>query len=116
MVAPASAVVSRTMCLLHFLDLAAEHRTQSAQQRHGQQIRGRDGPVHARRVDHDEHQADQRGEHQVDGNGDQLLDVGADLLQFAQRLAAALVFEQRVGQFERMPDAVGIDARARPAG
>ena len=64
------------------------------------------------RVDHHEDHADQRGEDQIDRHVDQLLHVGSDLLQFAQRLAAALVFEQRVGQFQRVPDAVGIDARA----
>ena len=68
--------------------------------------------MHLRRVDHDEDHADHRGEQQVHGDGDELLDVGADLLQLAQRLAAALVLELRVGQFERVADAVGVDPRA----
>src|SRR5439155_24328937 len=33
--------------LLHLFDLAAQHRAQAAQQRHGEQIGGRDGPVYA---------------------------------------------------------------------
>ena len=46
--------------------------------------------------------------------GDELLDVGADLLQLAERFAAALILEDRVGQFERMADAVGIECGADP--
>ena len=49
----------------------------------------------------------------IDGR-DQLLDVGAHLLQLAERLAAALVLEHRVGQLERVPDAVGVELRAQP--
>ena len=48
-------------------------------------------------------------------DGDEFLHVGPHLLQFAQRLAAALVFKQRVRQFERVADAVGIDAARPPA-
>ena len=46
--------------------------------------------------------------------GDELLDVGADLLQLAERFAAALILEDRVGQLERVPDAVGVELRAEP--
>ena len=68
--------------------------------------------MHPRRINHHEHQADQSGEHHVHRRGDEFLHVRSDFLQLAQRLAAALVFKQRVGQFERVPDAVGVDARA----
>ncbi len=68
--------------------------------------------MHAGGVDDDEYQADQRGEDQVDRRGDQLLNVGPHLLQFAQGLAAALVFEERVGQFQGVAYAIGIDSRA----
>src|SRR5471030_2903706 len=98
--------------LLHFFDFAAEHGTEAAQQRHGQQVRGRHGPVHARCVDHHKYQADQRSEHRVHGCGNKLLHVDPYLLQLAQSLAAALVFKQRVRQFERVADAIGINARA----
>ena len=47
---------------------------------------------------------------------DELLDVGAHLLQLAERFAAALILEHRVGQLERMPDAVGVELRAEPLG
>ena len=49
----------------------------------------------------------------IDGR-DQLLDVGAHLLQLAERLAAALILEHRVGQLERVADAVGVELRAEP--
>ena len=49
----------------------------------------------------------------IDGR-DQLLDVGAHLLQLAERLAAALVLEDRIGQLERVADAVGVELRAQP--
>ena len=72
--------------------------------------------MHASGVEDHEDQADQRGEDQVHGHGDQLLHVGSHFLQLAQGLAAALVFEERVGQFERVAYAVGIDARAHLLG
>ena len=51
----------------------------------------------------------------IDG-GDQLLDVGAHLLQPAERLAAALILEHRIGQLQRVPDAVRVELRAEPLG
>ena len=51
----------------------------------------------------------------IDGR-DQLLDVGAHLLQLAERLAAALILEHRVGQLQRVADAVGVELRAQPLG
>ena len=102
-----------TFCTSLILRLSRELK--SAQQRDGEQVGRSDGPVHLRGVDHHEDHADHRREQQVHRNGDQLLDVRTDLLKFAQRLAAALVFEQRIRQFERVPDAVGVEPRARPA-
>ena len=96
---------------LYIFDLAAEHRAQSAQQRHGQEERGRDGPVHLKRVDHNEDHTDQCREEDVDHRRDEFLDVRADLLQFPQCFAAALILEKRVGQFQRMANAVGVHAR-----
>ena len=57
---------------------------------------------------------DQGREQHVDRGRDQLLHVGADLLQLAQRLAAALVLEHLVGQVQGVADAVGVDLRAQP--
>jgi hypothetical protein len=102
--------------LLHFLDLAAQHLAQPAEQRHGQQVGRHHAPVHAGGVDDHEYQADQRGEDQVDRHVDQLLHVGPHLLQFAQRLAGALVFEERVGQFQGVAYAIGIEPRAHLLG
>jgi len=70
--------------------------------------------VHAPRVHHHEHDADHRGEEDVDGGRNQFLDVRPHLLQLAERFAAALVLEDRVGQFEGVPDAVRVDLRAEP--
>src|ERR1035437_10209059 len=60
--------------LLHFFYLAAQPLAQPAEKRHGRQVGRHHAPVHARGVDDDEYQADQRGEDQVDRHGDQLLD------------------------------------------
>ena len=97
--------------LLHFLDLPAQYGAQPAEQRHRQQVGRCHRPVNLRCIDHHEHQADERSENQIDRRGDELLHIGADLLQLAQRLAAALVFEEGVRQFQRMTDAVGVNAR-----
>ena len=45
---------------------------------------------------------------------DELLRVGADLLELAERLAAALVLEDLEGQGQRVADAVGVELRAQP--
>src|SRR5262245_49100069 len=97
--------------LLHDLDALREHRADHAQDRHGEEVDGRDQPVHREGVDHHEQDPDQRLEHHVDGHADQPLDVRADLLELAQRLAAALVLEDLVGQCQGVVDAVRIDAR-----
>ncbi len=86
--------------LLNLLDSAAEHRAEDAEDRHGQEVRGRDQPMDADRVGHDEEDADQRREKNIDAGRDQLLDVGAHLLQASERFAAALILEHRVGQLE----------------
>ena len=39
------------------------------------------------------------------------LDVGPHLLQFAERLPAALIFEHLVRQLKRMAQSIGIDLR-----
>ena len=113
-VEPASAVVSATMTFWICLDPPAQHRAEHAEHRHGQEVDRRDQPVHAERVDHHEDDADERREQHVDRRRDQLLDVGAHLLQLAERLAAALILEHRVGQLERVPDAVRVELRAEP--
>src|SRR6185503_3046454 len=101
---------------LNHLDLAAQDRAEDAQQRHSREIDRRDQPVHGERVDHHENHADQRREQHVDRDGDQALDVGPDLLQLAERFSAPLVLERRVGQVERMPDAIRVQLRAEALG
>ena len=100
--------------LLDLLDAAAQDRAEHAEHRHRQEVHRRDEPVHAERVDHHEDDPDERREQDVDARRDQLLDVGAHLLQPAERLAAALILEHRIGQLERMPDAVRVQLRAEP--
>jgi hypothetical protein len=48
-------------------------------------------------VDHHEDHADERREHDVHEGADELLGVGADFLELAERLAAALVLEDLEG-------------------
>ena len=102
--------------LLNLLDPPAQHRAEHAEDRHGQEVGRRDDPVHGEGVDHHEDDADERREQDVDGRRDELLDVGADLLQPAERFAAALVLEHRIRQLERVADAVGVQLRAEPLG
>jgi hypothetical protein len=97
--------------LLDGLDAAGEGGAEPAQERHGQEVDGSDDPVDGEGVDRHEHDAHQGGEHGVDGRGDELFHVRADLLQLAQRLAAALVLEHRVGQLQGVADAVRVDLR-----
>ena len=114
-VEPASAVVSATITFWIFLIRLRQHRAQHG--RAAGTVRKKTGAMTQctrEGVDHHEDDADQRGEHHVDGRRDELLDVGAHLLQLAERLAAALVLEHRVGQLERVADAVGVEV-ARPA-
>ena len=113
-VEPASAVVSRDDLFLNRLDALAQHRADDAEHRHGQQVHRRDEPVHREGVDHHEDDADERREEHVDRRRDQPLDVGPHLLQLAERFAAALIFEHRVRQLERMADAVGVELGAKP--
>src|SRR5438105_3463709 len=63
----------------------------------------------AERVDHHEHNADQRDKENVDERVKEFLDVLTNLLELAERLAAALIFEDGVRKFERVADAVGVD-------
>ena len=88
-------------------------RAQPAEQRNGEQERRRDRPVNLEGVDHHEHDADERREDDVHERGDELLGVGADLLQLAERLAAALVLEDLEGQGQRVTNAVGVELRRR---
>ncbi len=100
--------------LLDFLDPPAQHRAEHAQDRHRQEVGRRDHPVDAEGVDHHEDDADERGEQHVDRCRDQALDVGADLLEPAERFAAALVLEHRIRQLERVLDAVRVQLGAQP--
>ena len=113
---PASAVVSATItfwiCLMRRLSTELSTPSIGTVRKYA----GRDQPVHAEGVDHHEDDADQRGEQHVDRGRDQLLDVGAHLLQPAERLAAALILEHRIGQLERVADAVRVELRAEPLG
>ena len=93
-----------------------QDRAENPEQRHGQEIDRGDEPVHAPRVDHHEDDADERGEEHVDRSGNQLLDIRTNLLQFPERFAAALILEDRVGQFERVADAVRVQPGAQPLG
>ncbi len=70
--------------------------------------------MYPERVDHHKHDSNQRNEDDVDGGGNKSLHVAANFLQLAQRFSAALVFEDLVGQVQRMPDAVGIHLRSQP--
>ena len=94
---------------LNLLDAPAQDGADDAEDRHGQEVNRRDQPVHRKRIDHHEDDPDERREQHVDRGRDQPFDVGADLLQPAQRLAAPLVFEDRIGQLQRMPDAVRVE-------
>jgi len=96
------------------LDPAAQGRAHDPEQGDGREVGRRDQPVHREGVDDDEDHSDDGGEEDVHRRADQLLDVGADLLQLAEGLAAALVLEDRVRQRQRVPDAVGIDPRSEP--
>ena len=66
------------------------------------------------RIDHHENNADERYEKDVDRDIDQPLDVGPNFLEFTECLAAALVFKDRIRQFQRVANAVGIDLRTQP--
>ncbi len=69
--------------------------------------------MHPERINHHEHNADQRNENHIDGGGNKLLHIAANLLQLSQRFSAALVFEDLIGQVQRVPDAIGIHLRAQ---
>lgn len=90
----------------------AEYGTERAEQRDCQEEGRSDCPVHIKGVDHDEDDANQGAKQYVDEDLDELLDVGAHLLQFAERFAAALIFEDLVREAQRMADAVGVHSRA----
>jgi len=81
---------------------------QYAQQRNRRQERGHDDPVHRKRVEDDEHDADQSRENEIDRQRDEFLDVGPHFLELAQRLAASLVLKDGIRQLQRVPDAVRI--------
>ena len=66
----------------------------------------------ADRVDHHEDDPDDGGEDDVDERANELFRVGANLLQFPKRLAAALVFKDGKRDRERMANAVGVESRA----
>ena len=70
--------------------------------------------MNSHRVDHDEQDADQRDEQNIDDGVRQPLDIRANLLKFAERFAAALIFEDRIWQLERVPHAIRVDLRAGP--
>ena len=100
--------------LLDLFDPAAQNGTEHSQNRHRQEVRWRNQPVHAEGIDHHEDDADERGEQDVDGGRDELLDVGSYFLQLAERLAAALILEHRIGELERVANPVRIQLRAEP--
>ena len=108
-VEPASAVVSADDLLLDDLDALAQHRAEDAENRHGKEVHRRDQPVHRKRVHHHENDADERREEHVDRRRYQTLDVGAHFLKLAEGFTAALIFEDRIRQLERVADAVGIE-------
>ena len=68
----------------------------------------------AERVCHHEDDPDERREQHVDRGRNETLDVGADFLQSAERLAAALILEDGVRELERVPDAVRIELGTEP--
>src|SRR5262245_66241238 len=68
----------------------------------------------AQRVDHHKYNADERDEQNVHDRVRETLDVGADFLKFAERFAAALIFENAVGELERMANPIGINLRPEP--
>src|ERR1039458_2248148 len=100
--------------LLHLLDPLAQHRADNSKQGNGDQKRRSNRPMYAEGVDHHEDDANDRNEQHVNGGGNKPLHVAANFLQFAQSLATALVFEDLVGQIERMLDAIRVHARAQP--
>ena len=112
-VEPASAVVSATICFWIVLMrlLSTELRMPSTGT-----VRKYTGAISQctrERVNHHEHDADERREEDVDDADDQLLDVGAHLLKLAECFAAALIFEDRIRQLERVADAVRVELRAQ---
>ena len=94
---------------LHGLDLLAEGRAEQGEGRDAEEVGGGDDPVHAQGVHGDEDDADQGREQDVDGGLDQPLDVRAHLLQLAQRLPAALVLEDLVGNGQGVADPVRVE-------
>src|SRR5208282_5743561 len=100
--------------LLHLLDPLAQYRADNSEHWNRDQKRWSDRPVHPEGIDHHEHNADERNEQHIDGGGYEPLHVAANLLQFPQRFAAALVLEDLVGQIERMPDSVRVHLCAQP--
>src|SRR5687768_5056458 len=98
--------------LLEHLDLAAEHRAQSAEDWDRREVGWGDRPVCVEGVNHHEHDADERGEHDVHEGGDETLDVRSHLLKLAERLAAPLILEDLEWERERVADAVGVQIYA----
>ena len=99
---------------LNRFDAPAQYGAQQPEHGDGQEIDRRDQPVDAERVGHHEDDPDERREQHVDRSRNEALDVGADFLQPAERLAAALILEDRVRELERVPDAVRIELRTEP--
>src|SRR5881409_523281 len=101
---------------LNLLDFPAEDGNQCAQDGNREEINGRNQPVYPQRINHDEDNTHQRNEKNVDDGIRQTLHIGADFLELAKRFPAALIFEDRIWQLERVADSVGINLSAEPLG
>src|SRR5882672_5471693 len=102
--------------LLNGLDSAAEQRAQTAEEGNGQQIGRSNRPMYPCCVDGHKGKANERREHHVYEQRDKLLNIASNSLQLPERFAAALVLKQGIGKFQRVPDAIRINAGANLLG
>ena len=102
--------------LLDDLDALAQHKAQDAQQRDGEEVARRNGPVHRDGVPHHEDDAHQRRKQHVHEALNELFHVDAHLLELAQGFAGALVLKYLVGQLQGVAQAVGIHLGPQPLG
>ena len=70
--------------------------------------------MNGQRIPHYPEHTDQGGEDDIDRSDSQLLDVGAHFLKLAERLAATLILEDAVRQFQGVPQAVAVYLSAHP--
>ena len=72
--------------------------------------------MHVVGIDHDEDHAHERCEDDVHERTDEFFGIGANFLELAERLAAALILEDLEGDGQGMANAVGVELGAEPLG